>query len=887
MFRDTTYCRAGRGPRIRPLRFERLEDRCLLAAVTGFTLINADSDLPLGALTNGQTVNLATLPTSNLNVRADTVDAIGSVKFAFDGNSNFRTENTVPYALFGDKAGDYKDGSFSLGSHTLTGTPFSGTKGSGTAGTSLSINFTVTNESTPVNQPPTVNAGMDQAITLPINSVSLDGTVTDDNWPSNPLTTTWSVFSGPAGVTFGSASSVDTTATFSQAGAYVLRLTANDGQYIRSDDVQISVNTQSSGPGVTGFTLINALTDQPMFTIAEGTSIDLTQLATTKVNVRANTSGSIGSVAFDYDGTTNSRIDSSAPYALFSESGGNYQPVILGLGNHTLTARAFTGSGGGGSLINSLTLHFQVVVGHSIPDQIHLSWTEDPSTTFTVVWRTFTTAPSTVQYRQLGTTAWLSTTGAPKTSGTTGTLHAATIAGLVPSTQYEYRVLGDGGTWSNAFVTRTAPPPGPANLDFVYFADTGLVGRLDGLSAGTQQIISDIANLNPLLLLGGGDYAYYNTDKRFGPLDAHIDAWFNQSAPFLTKSVFMPTLGNHEVRLGESYDAWIQRMALPESQTDNFNVYSFDVGQVHFVSILAVLGAAGLPQSQMDWLMSDIQAAQARGQTWIIPYMHVSAFSDGASHPSNISLRNQLGPVFEDLGVHLVISSHDQNYERTFPLINVGQGSPVVTDNNLTGYDANDGTVWLKVSPAGKLSNEGNGFSNFQTVPPPYWTAARDDTMHHFARFMVSADGTLTTQIYATTGDGTPSFLLDSFTYSLAGTSVNLSQPIQAQAAGAMVAADLYVESHLMPQTALASLPRGRRLATQFQFDLSQFQATTLPWTDHFDARNKAFEWFNGSPSAAIAALSGQGAADTFAHDLEIDISHIAENLALAVRSNI
>jgi hypothetical protein len=214
-------------------------------------------------------------------------------------------------------------------------------------------------------------------------------------------------------------------------------------------------------------------------------------------------------------------------------------------------------------------------------------------------------------------------------------------------------------------------------------------------------------------------------------------------------------------------------MALPASQTDNFNVYSFDVGQVHFVSILAVRGGQDLPDSQVEWIIDDIEDAKGRGQVWIIPYMHVSAFADGTSHPSNISLRNQLGPVFEQLGIHLVISSHDQNYERTYPLVNVGQGSPVVTDTNLTGYDANDGIVWLKVSPAGKLSSIDGAFSAFQTNPPPYWTAARDDTLHHFARFVVSADGTLTTQIYATPGNDTPSFVYDTFTYSLNSTAPN------------------------------------------------------------------------------------------------------------------
>ena len=750
-------------------------------AVTSFTLINAETDLPLGVLQNGQTINLTELPTQKLNVRADTAGTIGSIRFDFDAQANFRTENTGPYSLFGDTDGDYKAGTFALGNHTLTATPFSNRNAGGTAGTVLTISFLVSNQSTPTNQPPSVSAGADQTLTLPNNSVNLDGTVIDDNFPSNPLTTTWTKFSRPGSAVFGNAGNVDTSATFSLAGTYILRLTADDGQFVRTDDVQITVSPQPTGSGVTGFTLMNAATDRPMFTITNGIQIDLAQLTTTKVNIRADATVGVRSVVFDYDGTNNVRVDSTAPYALFAETGGNFQPAVLGLGNHTLTARAFSGTDGTGSLINTFTLNFQVVVGHSIPDQIHLSWKANPSSSFTVVWRTYRlSTPSLVQYRQLGSTTWLTQTGAQKPSGTTGKQHEATVTGLAPSTQYEYRVAGDDGTWSDTYITKTAPPSGNADFDFIYFADTGLIGRLDGLATATEQIITDIAGLNPLLLLGGGDYAYYNTDKRFGPLDAHIDAWFNQSAPFLTQSVFMPTLGNHEVLLQESYDAWIQRFALPTSQDDNFRVYSFDVGQVHFVSILAAHGAQDLPDTHLNWVISDIQAAQARGQSWIIPYMHVSAFADGESHPSNFELRNQLGPVFEQLGIHLVVSSHDQNFERTLPLVNVGQGSPVVTDPNLTGYDAADGIVWLKVSPAGKLSSKNSDFSVFQTNPAPYWTAARDDTMHHFARFIVSSDNTLTTEIYATPGDGTPSFVLDSFTYSL-GSETNSQTTSEAQ----------------------------------------------------------------------------------------------------------
>ena len=91
---------------------------------------------------------------------------------------------------------------------------------------------------TVVNPPPVVNAGADQTVQLP-GSASLDGTVTDDGLTL--LTTTWSVLSGPGTVTFGNPNSVDTTATFSAAGTYVLRLTANDTVNTVSDDVTIVV----------------------------------------------------------------------------------------------------------------------------------------------------------------------------------------------------------------------------------------------------------------------------------------------------------------------------------------------------------------------------------------------------------------------------------------------------------------------------------------------------------------------------------------------------------------------------------------------------------------------------------------------------------------------
>jgi Concanavalin A-like lectin/glucanases superfamily len=102
------------------------------------------------------------------------------------------------------------------------------------------------------NQAPTVNAGVDKPAvsfsavcsnpSLPAPCVNLDGTVVDDGLPTgSTVTTTWSKISGPGAVTFGNASLVDTTADFTSAGDYVLRLTASDSALSNSDDISVAV----------------------------------------------------------------------------------------------------------------------------------------------------------------------------------------------------------------------------------------------------------------------------------------------------------------------------------------------------------------------------------------------------------------------------------------------------------------------------------------------------------------------------------------------------------------------------------------------------------------------------------------------------------------------
>jgi hypothetical protein len=98
-------------------------------------------------------------------------------------------------------------------------------------------------DTTPGNEPPVVDAGLDREIQLPVESVALNGTVSDDGIPNPPgvPVTIWRLVSGPGTVSFADDASPSTVASFSSPGTYVLRLAANDGEWVESDDVTVLV----------------------------------------------------------------------------------------------------------------------------------------------------------------------------------------------------------------------------------------------------------------------------------------------------------------------------------------------------------------------------------------------------------------------------------------------------------------------------------------------------------------------------------------------------------------------------------------------------------------------------------------------------------------------
>ncbi|QNF33977.1 DUF5060 domain-containing protein [Adhaeribacter swui] len=228
--------------------------------VVSFTLINADNEQPIQTLTGGTTLNLATLPTKNLNIRANTSPGIiGSIKFALSGKQTTnKTESELPYALFGDTKGNYNAWVPALGNYTLKAIPYSGPGGTGVAGIALTVSFTVIS-----NQLPKANAGADKTITLPTTTIVLNGSGTDADGTISGFS--WSQVSGPNTATFSSKTIATPTISNLIQGSYIFNLQVKDNLNMWSvaDNVTITVQkTTSNSPPV----VVQKPTDQTLIT---------------------------------------------------------------------------------------------------------------------------------------------------------------------------------------------------------------------------------------------------------------------------------------------------------------------------------------------------------------------------------------------------------------------------------------------------------------------------------------------------------------------------------------------------------------------------------------------------------------------------------------------
>ena len=393
-------------------------------------------------------------------------------------------------------------------------------------------------------------------------------------------------------------------------------------------------------------------------------------------------------------------------------------------------------------------------------EEVHVSWGEDPATTLKVLFRT---RPEEgfgfVEHRLAGAEGWARAVASRVEYSSAGVLHEATIRGLAPGSDVEYRMLSNVGATtrtSEVFRTRTAPSSEAEDFCFGFLCDTGVAERSDGKAGGVLRVIRELLACLPLFILGGGDYAFADRDGRFPDAGSAVSAWFRQMEPLLSRVPFLAQFGNHDTGLGERYRDWAPAFGRPQ---EGCRHHSFDVLDAHFAGLHVPGPAPG--RDDLDWIDRDLEAARARGARWLIVWQHEPVFACGRSHPADPRIRDALAPLFERHGVDLHLSGHDQSYERTHAL-RMARDVFSWTRGARETYERGSGVIYAKVSPGGKLSDMGNDFSRFTRKQQP-WMAARDDSAYHYAVVKIVAKRELSFEAFAVPPGDAPARRIDAF----------------------------------------------------------------------------------------------------------------------------
>jgi hypothetical protein len=351
------------------------------------------------------------------------------------------------------------------------------------------------------------------------------------------------------------------------------------------------------------------------------------------------------------------------------------------------------------------------------PFHVHLSWSDDPSTTMSFVWRTDAdTLASRVEYgtdTSYGSVAdGASFFVGPDT--TAGRVHEAHVCGLTPGTTYHYRVGGE-GNWSEDRTFTTAPTPGEAAP--FRFAVTG-DSRDNQATFGL--LLDEIDKRGVDFYLFSGDAVDLGVNME------EWDAWFDAGEGHMDARPLVFAHGNHEFQVQNYYALF--------AQPGNEQWFSLDYADAHFVVLNDTVATAGDRELQASWMEQDLAATTAK---WRFAMHHMPAYSSCTTHGSNLDLQALWSPIEEAGGVVLDFAGHNHNYERSVPLRNGAETTPEL------------GTTYVVAAGAG-ATLYGNDLSN------PF-TAVAEITEHYV--IVDVADGVLTLTAYDLAGN-----VLDTFT---------------------------------------------------------------------------------------------------------------------------
>jgi len=243
-----------------------------------------------------------------------------------------------------------------------------------------------------------------------------------------------------------------------------------------------------------------------------------------------------------------------------------------------------------------------------------------------------------------------------------------------------------------------------SELDFVVAGDYGCDSK-------TRQTIKDMEDQDTDLAFALGDLSEVKNPNCFFDIVSKLD----------NKDKFKIALGesdtdSNDVRSSSRFSDFVRHFDLESP------FYSFDYKNVHFLAMSTGKGAY-IPyapgSTQYKFIIDDLnKAANNTNVDWIIVYGYRPLYTSPTIHPSTEILRETYAPLFEKYGVDLVITSHNHNYQRSYPLVyNVEHSKqPIIKDVNASYYSMPGVPIYVVVGTAGNNLYDFRGQAPFMVT---------------------------------------------------------------------------------------------------------------------------------------------------------------------------
>lgn len=332
----------------------------------------------------------------------------------------------------------------------------------------------------------------------------------------------------------------------------------------------------------------------------------------------------------------------------------------------------------------------------------------------------------------------------------------AVITGLQTGTTYTYRCY-DKTTKTEGDVFSFKTRSNSSSFKFVHLSDTQTAasnaqspdgsGTGDFVANNTMVGIAQNA-FNPEFMLHTGDIVEWSK------YESYWNAMINTNKNYFAGLPVMTLSGNHETtyRNGMSEINKHFNYDIPSQFRDDVSKgfsYYFDYGNTRFIMLdTNNLTNNKLPTAEYNWLVSTLNN---NNKKWTIVSIHNPMYSVGAygSDPNKnaaaLGLRAQLGDLFAQKGVDLVLQGHDHTYSNTYP---IGVGGTIQTDyesetiNGVTYRKNPNGVIYAMHGPSGNQQR-----SEYSNVESKYYEYHSGSRMASWAEIEVT-DSLLTVKVY-------------------------------------------------------------------------------------------------------------------------------------------